>query len=279
MRNMDEIYTDSSDLDFSDSDAEIDNNIGTQMHCICEQNSDDEMIACSGPNCTIKWYHFNCVGLTSDSFPDGDWACEQCVAASTSADPSDRPGPSLASIPSVEKGRKQKSKANQDGTCGETNTPKEKKGKKSKRPASVFTKEDAEREVKGLINSALAALECHPIYSGPFANKDKILGLITLLRTYNDDELACFTGLLVSEVWDAIRCADNLCLGPEMYERITINIHTIMFNAKLREAWDAVTNTENAIINGIVLMFVVKHVATNMMRLRNEKDKSKVDSY
>lgn len=35
------------------------------------------MIACENPECSIEWYHFSCVGLTSDQSPEM-WLCPQC---------------------------------------------------------------------------------------------------------------------------------------------------------------------------------------------------------
>ena len=33
--------------------------------------------AVGGPNCTITWFHFSCVGLRNE--PEGDWFCDQLI--------------------------------------------------------------------------------------------------------------------------------------------------------------------------------------------------------
>lgn len=37
------------------------------------------MIGCDNPTCTVKWFHMECVGLSSA--PDGDWICTICKGA------------------------------------------------------------------------------------------------------------------------------------------------------------------------------------------------------
>lgn len=45
-------------------------------YCICNQVSFGEMIACDNPECTLEWFHFQCVGLTVR--PKGKWFCPRC---------------------------------------------------------------------------------------------------------------------------------------------------------------------------------------------------------
>ena len=59
-------------------------------YCICRQVSYGEMIGCDNTSCTIEWYHFGCVGLTSK--PKGKWYCPNCrpVQAKLSSDKAGR---------------------------------------------------------------------------------------------------------------------------------------------------------------------------------------------
>lgn len=45
-------------------------------YCVCQQVSYGEMIGCDNPDCTIEWFHFACVSLTSK--PKGKWYCPRC---------------------------------------------------------------------------------------------------------------------------------------------------------------------------------------------------------
>ncbi|XP_013789503.1 inhibitor of growth protein 1-like [Limulus polyphemus] len=45
-------------------------------YCLCEQVSFGEMIGCDNEECTIEWFHFSCVGLTTK--PKGKWYCPKC---------------------------------------------------------------------------------------------------------------------------------------------------------------------------------------------------------
>ncbi|XP_060844917.1 inhibitor of growth protein 4-like [Rhopalosiphum padi] len=44
--------------------------------CLCNQVSFGEMIECDNPDCTIEWFHFVCVKLTTK--PKGKWFCPNC---------------------------------------------------------------------------------------------------------------------------------------------------------------------------------------------------------
>jgi hypothetical protein len=45
-------------------------------YCLCNQVSFGEMIGCDNEECSIEWFHFQCVGLTSK--PKGKWYCPIC---------------------------------------------------------------------------------------------------------------------------------------------------------------------------------------------------------
>jgi len=47
-----------------------------EIYCICKTPSSGQMIFCEGKNCEIKWFHFECVGLTEE--PIGNWFCINC---------------------------------------------------------------------------------------------------------------------------------------------------------------------------------------------------------
>lgn len=42
----------------------------------CGKVVDAPMIGCDGPECTVQWYHFTCVGIVVP--PAGDWFCKDC---------------------------------------------------------------------------------------------------------------------------------------------------------------------------------------------------------
>ncbi|PNH08538.1 Inhibitor of growth protein 4 [Tetrabaena socialis] len=45
-------------------------------YCICNKPSSGQMVGCDNPDCTIEWFHFECVGLKGD--PGGKWFCPTC---------------------------------------------------------------------------------------------------------------------------------------------------------------------------------------------------------
>ncbi|MCO5601819.1 hypothetical protein L7F22_055944 [Adiantum nelumboides] len=48
-------------------------------YCTCNQVSFGEMIACDNENCEGgEWFHYQCVGLSSESRFKGKWYCPSC---------------------------------------------------------------------------------------------------------------------------------------------------------------------------------------------------------
>ncbi|KAG2498187.1 hypothetical protein HYH03_003941 [Edaphochlamys debaryana] len=45
-------------------------------YCICNKPSSGQMVGCDNPDCTIEWFHFECVGLKAE--PVGTWYCPIC---------------------------------------------------------------------------------------------------------------------------------------------------------------------------------------------------------
>ncbi|KAE9525484.1 hypothetical protein AGLY_014284 [Aphis glycines] len=45
-------------------------------YCLCYQVSYGNMICCDNPDCSIEWFHFECVNLTIK--PAGKWFCPNC---------------------------------------------------------------------------------------------------------------------------------------------------------------------------------------------------------
>uniref|UniRef100_A0A1B6CBV2 Chromatin modification-related protein YNG2 n=1 Tax=Clastoptera arizonana TaxID=38151 RepID=A0A1B6CBV2_9HEMI len=76
----------------SSSESESDNEVKTtqvmttaeqtekndNLYCYCQCPYDEvsEMIACDGTDCTIEWFHFECVGIMVP--PKGKWYCPDC---------------------------------------------------------------------------------------------------------------------------------------------------------------------------------------------------------
>ncbi|EUC66407.1 inhibitor of growth protein amino-terminal histone-binding protein [Rhizoctonia solani AG-3 Rhs1AP] len=48
------------------------------LYCFCNEKSYGEMIGCDNGNCTIQWFHMDCVGLKPPVPPDMKWYCSRC---------------------------------------------------------------------------------------------------------------------------------------------------------------------------------------------------------
>ncbi|CAE6522587.1 unnamed protein product [Rhizoctonia solani] len=48
------------------------------LYCFCNEKSYGEMIGCDNGNCTIQWFHMDCVGLKPPVPPDMKWYCSKC---------------------------------------------------------------------------------------------------------------------------------------------------------------------------------------------------------
>lgn len=46
-------------------------------YCLCNRVSFGNMVCCDNDDCAIEWFHFDCVGLSSQ--PKGQWFCPQCT--------------------------------------------------------------------------------------------------------------------------------------------------------------------------------------------------------
>lgn len=80
-------YSNTSSSSSSESETEIDSKENVQkeqteksdnLYCYCQCPYDEvsEMIACDGQDCTIEWFHFECVGIMVP--PKGKWYCPDC---------------------------------------------------------------------------------------------------------------------------------------------------------------------------------------------------------
>ena len=49
-------------------------------YCVCNRVSFGEMIACENEECPVEWFHFACVGLSTDAKIKGKWYCNACSA-------------------------------------------------------------------------------------------------------------------------------------------------------------------------------------------------------
>ena len=48
------------------------------VYCFCREPEHGSMILCDGRNCQYKWFHFDCVDLST--IHNGDWFCKECMA-------------------------------------------------------------------------------------------------------------------------------------------------------------------------------------------------------
>ncbi|EGT41015.1 hypothetical protein CAEBREN_25009 [Caenorhabditis brenneri] len=58
------------------SDDEEDEGDSTRTWCFCNDTSHGEMIRCDNPDCTLRWFHYPCIGIVEK--PIGKWYCPRC---------------------------------------------------------------------------------------------------------------------------------------------------------------------------------------------------------
>lgn len=50
-----------------------------ELYCYCRKVVQGaHMIGCDNPECSIEWFHYECVGITTP--PEGKWYCDACKA-------------------------------------------------------------------------------------------------------------------------------------------------------------------------------------------------------
>ena len=49
-------------------------------YCVCQRVSFGAMIACDNENCDMEWFHYSCVGLSTEAKFKGNWYCPACTA-------------------------------------------------------------------------------------------------------------------------------------------------------------------------------------------------------
>ena len=49
-------------------------------YCVCQRVSFGPMIACDNENCDMEWFHYSCVGLSTEAKFKGNWYCPACTA-------------------------------------------------------------------------------------------------------------------------------------------------------------------------------------------------------
>ena len=47
-----------------------------KVYCYCGKGEYGDMIACDNPDCTLEWFHYECVGIARS--PKGEWFCDNC---------------------------------------------------------------------------------------------------------------------------------------------------------------------------------------------------------
>ena len=55
---------------------EDENDGDDRKYCTCKSVSYGNMIACDNDDCPYEWFHWSCVGITSE--PKGSWICPEC---------------------------------------------------------------------------------------------------------------------------------------------------------------------------------------------------------
>ena len=63
----------------SDSSVDASSSANVDLWCYCQQpESEREMVGCDYPDCSIQWFHLDCLGLSTSKIPKGDWYCPDC---------------------------------------------------------------------------------------------------------------------------------------------------------------------------------------------------------
>ncbi|KCZ77909.1 hypothetical protein H311_01072 [Anncaliia algerae PRA109] len=47
-----------------------------KKYCLCRSGKEENLIACDASECSIEWYHLDCIGLAE--IPEDEWICDQC---------------------------------------------------------------------------------------------------------------------------------------------------------------------------------------------------------
>ena len=71
-------YTRETNLQVQSSSLHTRTEEDSGVWCYCRENKGGEMIGCDGKACSIKWFHVDCVGMSSSSVPRGKWLCPTC---------------------------------------------------------------------------------------------------------------------------------------------------------------------------------------------------------
>ena len=74
----DDFIFDEDILDAEIQALETENVNFEETFCVCDGFETDKMILCEKQSCTVGWYHYECVGLTESTIPEGKWICGQC---------------------------------------------------------------------------------------------------------------------------------------------------------------------------------------------------------
>uniref|UniRef100_A0A8R1HH78 Inhibitor of growth protein n=1 Tax=Caenorhabditis japonica TaxID=281687 RepID=A0A8R1HH78_CAEJA len=60
-----------------DDDDEDEDNEDARNWCFCNEKSYGEMVRCDNEECTLRWFHYPCIGMVEP--PTGKWYCPRCV--------------------------------------------------------------------------------------------------------------------------------------------------------------------------------------------------------
>lgn len=71
---MTHFFEDNSSSNSADSKEK--ENESPKQFCYCRKGEVGSMIACDNPDCPVEWFHWTCVGVTTE--PDGAWFCPDC---------------------------------------------------------------------------------------------------------------------------------------------------------------------------------------------------------
>ncbi|XP_071809815.1 uncharacterized protein [Asterias amurensis] len=70
--------TDSSDEEEPPTSSKQKEDDEPAISCFCGSRATKKMIGCDSGGCAIEWFHYRCVGFTSETLPAGQWMCDCC---------------------------------------------------------------------------------------------------------------------------------------------------------------------------------------------------------
>ncbi|XP_038065836.1 uncharacterized protein LOC119735944 [Patiria miniata] len=277
-------FSDFSDLSEGEYDVNImpddvddmDEDDGREF-CVCKRVPTKEMIACDGESCSVEWYHYECVGLTAATIPNGEWLCDNCKPCSSSSSTlnnSVEASSSTSEAVSAKakgKGGKAKSKSKKKETKKTaTKTP-----AATKRPEALYTRDDAVQNATSYFSQSLTSMQNHPMFNLGNSTTVQALLLITqLLMCINEQHVQEYFTSAVSALWLILDTKDGNLLKEEVYMNTWVQYHKL--RGTLCTKWEELLQSQGIDSKGkhvyTVFQYLLLSVFQRVIEARNKKD-------